>query len=132
MQSEPADETQPPQIRVTRSRRDPHTSESTETLGGAQTSSSQSTPMEDRTNVTLSEESGETLSPQLKEGRLFSMESLSQQQPIWVPDPPELFVEPTENPETFIEDCEATFPQFFDERMKTQLASRCLRGDVAT
>jgi hypothetical protein len=37
-----------------------------------------------------------------------------------------------ENPETFIEDCEATFPRSFDDRIKTQLASHRLRGEAAT
>jgi hypothetical protein len=80
----------------------------------------------------LSEGSSGTLSPQLKEVRLFSIESLTQQQPIWIPVPPEFFGEPTENQETFVEDCQATFHQSFDERMKTRLALRCLRGNAAT
>jgi hypothetical protein len=69
MKSETADETQLPQTRVTRSRlrRDLRTSESTETLGGAQTSSPRSTSTEDRTTVALSQGSGGTLSPQLIE-----------------------------------------------------------------
>jgi hypothetical protein len=79
--------------------------------------------------VALSEGSSGTFSPQLKEGRHFSMESPDEQQPIWVPIPPEFYGEPTENPETFIEDCEATFPRSFDARMKTRLASCRLRGE---
>jgi hypothetical protein len=133
MKSETADETQPPQTRVTGSRlcRDLRTSESTETLGGAQTSP-RSTPTEDRTTVALSEGSSGTHSPQLKEGQRFSMKSPDKQQPIRVPIPREFYGEPTENPETFIENCEATFPRSFDDRMKTRLASRRLRGEAAT
>jgi hypothetical protein len=87
--------------------------------------------MEDRTTVALSEGSGGTLSPQLKEGRRFSMES-PDEQPVWVPIPPELYGEPMENPETFIEDCEATFPWSFGDRIKTRLDSRRLHGEAAT
>jgi hypothetical protein len=54
------------------------------------------------------------------------------EQTIWAPIPSEFYGEPTENPETFIEDCEATFPRSFDDRMKTRVASRRLRGEAAT
>jgi hypothetical protein len=60
------------------------------------------------------------------------MESPDEQQAIWVPIPPEFYDEPTENPETFIEDCEATLSRTFDDRMKTRLASRRLRGEATT
>jgi hypothetical protein len=60
------------------------------------------------------------------------MESPDEQQSVWVPIPPEFYGDPTENPETLIEDCEATFPRFFDDRMKTRVASRRLRGEAAT
>jgi hypothetical protein len=60
------------------------------------------------------------------------MESLVQQLPIWVSAPPEFSGVPTKHREMFIEYCEATFLQFFDEHMKTREASRCLRGDAAT
>jgi hypothetical protein len=127
MESVTANETQPPKMRMTRSRvrRDIRTTGSTETLGGAQTSSPRSTPTEDWTTVALSEGSGGTLSPQLNEGRRFSMERPDEQQPIWVPIPSEFYGEPTENLETFIEDCEATFP-------RSRLASRHPRGEAAT
>jgi hypothetical protein len=76
--------------------------------------------------MTLLEGSCGTLSPQLKEKGLYSMESLVQQQPMWFLIPPEFSGEHTENPETFIENY-----QSFDERLKNRAATRCILGDAA-
>jgi hypothetical protein len=80
LDTETPNETQPPTL--------PRTSESTKTVGVFQTSSFRSTPTKDRRTVALYEGSGGTLSPQLKVGRLYRMESLVQHQLIWVPAPP--------------------------------------------
>jgi hypothetical protein len=50
---------------------------------------------------------------------------------MWLPAPPEFSGSDAEDPELFIEDCEATFPPSFDERQKVRAASWNLRGDAA-
>jgi hypothetical protein len=50
---------------------------------------------------------------------------------MWLPAPPEFSGSDAEDPESYIEDCEATFPSSFDERYNVRAASRNLRGDAA-